>query len=228
MPRHLARELMNGARALRRIDAGVGGDAAHRRARTRRNPCAPFSPRRRAATVRAPARASLRRASSSIAARDVPLPISSSVVHSMTMRRRERRRRPRAARASPACAMAIPAFMSKTPGPCSRPFEARQRHPRELADRPHRVEMTEQQDLRRAAAEFREEVIAALGPRQARDAAADRLEARCAARAPHRSTAALSVVGDSRPTSASIVSSSQAPLAATEIPQAYNRSCVHH
>ena len=58
--------------------------------------------------------------------------------------------------------MAMPAFMSKTPGPCSRPPDRGQRHPVELADRPDGVEVAEQQNLRRAAAEFGEQVIAAV------------------------------------------------------------------
>jgi len=55
---------------------------------------------------------------------------------------------------------------------------SRERHPLELAHRPHRVEMAEQQNLRRAAAEFREQMIAAIGARQSRNTAADRLEPR--------------------------------------------------
>ena len=63
----------------------------------------------------------LRRASSSIIARDVPLPTSSSVVHNITSL-------PLAGRAvlvqcarAASIAIAMPDFMSKTPGPCRRP-----------------------------------------------------------------------------------------------------------
>ena len=54
----------------------------------------------------------------------------------------------------------------------------RQRHAVELADRPDRVEMAEQQNLRRAAAKLREQVIAAIGSRQSRHPSSDRLEPR--------------------------------------------------
>jgi hypothetical protein len=55
---------------------------------------------------------------------------------------------------------------------------ARQRHTPELADRPDGVEVTEQEDLRRAAAKLRQQMVATLGAGQARDAPADRLEPR--------------------------------------------------
>ena len=48
----------------------------------------------------------------------------------------------------------------------------------ELADRPDRVEVSEQQDLRRAAAKLGQQMIAALRSGQPRHAAADRLEPR--------------------------------------------------
>ena len=56
-------------------------------------------------------------------------------------------------------------------------IRARERHALQLADRPDRVEVADQEDLRRAASELGEQVIAAIGSRQARDASADRFEA---------------------------------------------------
>ena len=74
--------------------------------------------------------------------------------------------------------MAMPAFMSNMPGPWRRPFDRRQRHAVELADRPHCIEVAEQQNLGGAAPKFRDQVIAAIRTRQAGNAPADRLEPR--------------------------------------------------
>ena len=114
--------------------------------------------------------AALRRASSSIAARDVSLPISSSVVH-------EHRR----------CGARGGAAVSSSARAASMPMRDARLHVEhagavkpavlrvsgialELADRPDRIEVTEQEDLScAAAAEFRQQVIAAhRGPRVSR------------------------------------------------------------
>src|SRR5438552_2526709 len=53
------------------------------------------------------------------------------------------------------------------------------RHPADLADRPDRIEVSEEQDLLSVrAAELSHQMIAAIRPREPRDAAADRLEPR--------------------------------------------------
>ena len=161
---NLVRQLLNRARALLRLDAGVRGDAAdaqlivaaafarglHRAAGQRR-----LEHQHRA----------LRRASSSIAARDVSLPTSSSVVQSMTMRwlsgdagLEER--------AGGQHRDGDAGLHVEDAGAVQAPARSGQRHPVELADRPHGVEVAEQQDLRCAAAEFREQVIAAVRARQ--------------------------------------------------------------
>ena len=64
--------------------------------------------------------ASLLRASASMSAREVALPVSSSVVHSITMRVPSNGPAAITARVA-RVARAMPAFMSKMPGPCRRP-----------------------------------------------------------------------------------------------------------
>ncbi len=55
---------------------------------------------------------------------------------------------------------------------------ALQRHPRELPDRPHRVEVAEQQDLLRAVSERDSQMIPGGRRRYPRDRAAERFEPR--------------------------------------------------
>ena len=95
--------------------------------------------------------------------RDVPLPISSSVVHSIVTggcgvpvaRSAAHRRRSR-------CAM--PAFMSNVPGTVQPVAVPAERHPLERADRPDGVEVAEQQHRRvPSPANARAKVVAALG-----------------------------------------------------------------
>ena len=106
-----------------------------------------------------------------------PLPISSSVVHSIddaavveraaidARARRQRRQ-------------ADAGLHVEHAGPVQPAAFALERHPLELADRPHRVEVAEQEDLPRAAAEAGAQVIAGGGRWHARHRAADRLEPR--------------------------------------------------
>ena len=72
--------------------------------------------------------------------------------------------------------MAMPAFMSNDAGAVKAPAGTAQRHPVELAHRPDGVKVAQQQNLRRAASEFSEQVVAAVLAGQAGDASADRLE----------------------------------------------------
>src|SRR5262249_29397067 len=62
-------------------------------------------------------------------------------------------------------------------GAVQAPVRPDQRHALELSDGPHRVEVAEEENLCRAAPKFCKEVIAAVGPRQSRDASADAPEA---------------------------------------------------
>ena len=107
--------------------------------------------------------------------------------------------------------MPMPAFMSNTPGPCSRPSRCDERHLRR-ADRPARRCRSGRaaglavRGLRRTPPNSAQQVIAAIG-RARRVTRPPIASSRAASSAPQRSTAALSVVGDSRRTSASIVSS---------------------
>src|SRR5262245_38873184 len=97
-----------------------------------------------------------------------------------------------------------------------------QRHALELADGPDGVEVSEQQDLRRPAAEFREQVIAPVHARKAGNAAADRLEAR-RERAPAPIDGGL--VGGRRFETHERLDRLEQPrlFVAAEIAQAYNR-----
>ena len=110
--------------------------------------------------------ASLFVASASISAREVVLPVSSSVVHSMTMRQSIERaaldQRARRQRGEADAGLHV-----EHAGPMQLAAFALQRHALELADRPHRVEVAEQQDLPRARAEAGAQVIAG-GRRTAR------------------------------------------------------------
>ena len=72
----------------------------------------------------------------------------------------------------------MPAFMSNTPGPYSRPPSRFNGICCELADRPHGIEVAEQQDLPRAAAETGAQVIAGGAGRNAGHRSANRLEPR--------------------------------------------------
>ena len=80
----------------------------------------------------------------------------------------------------------------------------------ELTDRPDGVEVAEQQNLRRAAAEFGEQMVAAIGARQPRHACRRSRQPRRQARRRSDRPPALSVVGDSSRTSVSTVSISHA------------------
>ena len=74
----------------------------------------------------------------------------------------------------------MPAFMSKTPGPWSRPARDRERHPIELTDRPDSVEVAEEQDPRPGVAELRQNAVARRFARQdGRTRPPSLLEARC-------------------------------------------------
>ena len=121
---------------------------------------------------------------------------------------RDRRRARRSARAA-AIPSAMPAFMSNEPGPVQPALLAPDRHSRQLADGPDRVEVAEQQHLPIAVAESRR---ARDRPRRSRSAARHGSRSLRAARpAPARSNPprALSVLGDSSRPSASAVSTSQ-------------------
>ena len=147
--------------------------------------------------------ASLFDASASISAREVVLPISSSVVHSMTIWHASSAPRSIDARASPAwrgrCRLSCRTRRDRTACPPSRLSGMRC----ELADRPHGVEVAEQKDLPRTRAECRAQVIAGGRRGHARDRPPI-ASSRDASSAPQRLTAAGSSLGDSIATSASI------------------------
>ena len=150
--------------------------------------------------------ASLRRASSSIAPRDVSLPTSSSVVHSMTIRRASGAPVSRSARTA-SIPIAIPAFMSKMPGPCSRPSS------RASGIRPScpTGQTVSKWPSRSTCDAPQPNSASKWSPRLVRGSGVTRppiAASRDASSAPHASTAPFSVVGDSRRTSASTVSSS--------------------
>ena len=202
--RDLRRQLVNGARALARIEAGVRGDAVHgelelaaalarglqRAARQRRlehehgAPTAAPPPRSSRATSRC---RSLRRSSTASSTGGCGVPVARSAV--------DRGERQRDARLHVEDARAVQPVAV-----------APQRHALERADRPHRIEVAEQQHRRprrRRSAARRWSPRSRCGSTS--DVRAGRRAASPPARAPQRSTAALSVLGDSSRTSVSIV-----------------------
>ena len=145
--------------------------------------------------------ASARRASSSIRLRDERLPRSSSAVHNITTRRSDNRPAEASARTA-SMPMTMPAFMSNTPGPCKRPSDSRsgmrsswptgQTVSKCPSSMTCRAGGPEPKVARRCAPLVGEGIRSTAPP----------ISRRCSAsRAPQRSTAAGSVVGDSRPTS---------------------------
>ena len=199
-----ARQLVDGARALCRDRARRGRRRRGRSARTRRSPCAPSSARRPAATARARARRADCRASASIVARDVPLPISSSVVHSIVtggcgvpVARSAPIGGERHARCPPSCRRCPARAGGRRRGgaACARASRSARRCRSGRAAAPAVP----------SPANAGAEVVAALRLRQHVDVRAGRRAACSASTAPQRSTAALSVLGDSSRTSVSIV-----------------------
>ena len=125
-------------------------------------------------------------------------------------RDREARRRIASSRSARTASIAtpMPAFMSKMPGPCSRPASSRQRHAIELADRPDGVEVAKKQHMAPAPGNSAR-MWSPRAPPSSRSIVPPIASRRRVNSAPQRSTAALSVLGDSSPTSVSMTSRTQ-------------------
>ena len=168
-----------------------------RRARTRRIPCGCVLSAPPGSAGSSTSTASLRRASVSTSARDVSLPVSSSVVQSMTTRASAGGASANSARVA-SMPSEMPAFMSRMPGPTRRSPSSAQRHPLELSDtaRPCRSDRAAGPDAVRCRTPRADDRRpSATRSRVTRAPSAVR---RAASSAPQRSTAALSSVGDSR------------------------------
>ena len=165
----LVRELVNRRSRPSRIDAGVRRHAVDGQLELAAALARRLDARRPAATAPAPAPRRSRRPRLDGRARRLAAD-SSSVVQSMTIRCGARPLELESAR-SASIAMAMPAFMSNTPDRGGGRPSLAKRHALELADRPDRVEVTEQEHSRRRAARTRRECDrrAALA-RQPRDA----------------------------------------------------------
>ena len=185
---NLMRELVDGARAFRRIDAGVRGNAVHRQLEL----AASFARRLdRAARQRrlehedrvAPPRFLFDRRTRGLAA-DLLVcrPQHDDPAFERGVGLQER---PNGEHANRDARLHV-----EDARPVQPAVRFDDRHLRDLTDRPDRIEMSEQQDLflprvvpvgdgvTTSGSEFGEQMIAAIGPREPRDAAADRLEPR--------------------------------------------------
>ena len=106
--------------------------------------------------------ASLPRASASIRAREVRLPVSSSEVTSIATVPDGAGAASNTARVA-SSPIATPTFMSSDAGAVELAVAACRRHAGQLAERPHRVDVADQQHPRSATADLEHGVVAGIG-----------------------------------------------------------------